>query len=142
MSKKIPIRFEFSAGGVVYKKEGNDVKLALIMDSYGKWTFPKGHIEKNEKPELAALREVEEEIGIEAKPIKLLEKIDYWFKEKNILVHKYVYFFLMESQSTKFRIQKGEIKDVQWFSPKKAKEMLGYKDDSEKLLSKAIENLR
>ncbi|MBT4495853.1 transcription antitermination factor NusB, partial [bacterium] len=61
--EKEPVR-EYSAGGVVYRKEGDDYKFVMIYDAYDKWTFPKGHIEENEDQEKAAVREVSEEVGV------------------------------------------------------------------------------
>ena len=54
---------EISAGGVVYRVEGGRPLFLLIRDSYRNWGFPKGHLEKHELPEAAALREVAEETG-------------------------------------------------------------------------------
>lgn len=139
------MRFEFSAGGIIYRKpsEGK-FEFVLVLDSYDKWTFPKGHIEKKEKPEQAALREVSEEIGISnLKLIKLLDKIDYWFRIKDDLIHKYVYFYLIEApRDVKLKHQSQEIKAAKWFLPKKALETLGYKKDDVPLLQKAIDMLK
>lgn len=49
-----------AAGGLV-KNEKNEV---LMIFRNGKWDLPKGKLEKNETPEIAAVREVEEECGI------------------------------------------------------------------------------
>ena len=118
--------------------------MALILDSYDHWTFPKGHIEKGEKPAVAAAREVGEEIGLEnLKVIKELDKIDYWFKMKGELFHKFVYYFLMEASSqTALKPQTEEIKAAKWFSPEEARAILGYKKDSEELLKKALNELK
>ncbi|MBU4310579.1 NUDIX domain-containing protein, partial [bacterium] len=48
---------EFSAGGIVIKREKSKIKVLLIKDGYGKWTWPKGNIDKGESSEDAALRE-------------------------------------------------------------------------------------
>ena len=58
------MKFEFSAGGVVYKKQ-NDQMMILVSQHSGHhgWVFPKGLIGdsiKNEKKEETAIREVEE----------------------------------------------------------------------------------
>lgn len=137
------MKFEFSAGGIVYRKSRGQVEIALILDSYDKWTFPKGHIEKKENPEDAATREVGEEIGIvDLKPIKLIDKIDYWFKKEQILYHKFVYFFLLEAPlGAKLKAQKEEIKDAAWFTPKQALAKVGYQKDDVPLLEKAIKVL-
>jgi len=49
---------ERAAGGIV--ERGGKVLLVRVTNLQGevKWTFPKGHLEKGEKPLAAALREV------------------------------------------------------------------------------------
>jgi ADP-ribose pyrophosphatase YjhB (NUDIX family) len=49
-----------AAGGIVQ----NSSKEILFIKRLGKWDLPKGKIEKREKPEDCALREVTEETGI------------------------------------------------------------------------------
>ena len=57
---------ETSAGGVVFRvPPGEEPLFLLIRDSYRNWGFPKGHLEKEERPEAAALREVREETGLD-----------------------------------------------------------------------------
>ena len=139
MSDKAKAQMEFSAGGIVYKKEDEKIQFALILNSYNEWTFPKGHIEKGEKPEETAKREVGEEIGLgDLKIINLIDKIDYWFKLKDILYHKFVYFYLMETASdSKLEAQVSEIKKAVWMSGEEAEKNLKYKEDTP-LLRKAI----
>jgi 8-oxo-dGTP diphosphatase len=134
---------EFSAGGLVYTRKASEIKFALILNSYGQWTFPKGHIEKGEKPEQAAVREIAEEIGLnDLKVIELLDKIDYWFKLAGNLYHKYVYFFLIESPTAaELKPQEKEVGDALWLSADEALKRLAYKDDGP-LLTKAIELLK
>jgi 8-oxo-dGTP pyrophosphatase MutT (NUDIX family) len=57
-----------AAGGIVwYGNRGN--KLLLIY-RLGKWDLPKGKIDPGESPDVAALREVEEECGISGMKIQ------------------------------------------------------------------------
>lgn len=138
------MRLEFSAGGIICQKSEDDFDFLLILDSYDCWTFPKGHIEKGEKPEMAAQREIAEEVGLEnLKVIQKLAKNDYWFKDKKTLIHKYVYFYLMETPPESIlKPQTAEIKDARWFNYEEGMEILGYKKDSAPILKKAYEILK
>lgn len=134
---------EFSAGGLVYKKDKNIIQFALVLNHDQKWTFPKGHIEKGEKPEAAAIREVSEEIGATNLKVEmLLEKIDYWFVQDGEKIHKFVYFYLMQAPlDTKLIPQLEEIGAAQWFEPNDAVKVMHYKEDAN-LLNQAFSRLK
>lgn len=73
-----------------------------MMDSYGKWAFPKGHVERGETIEEAAARETLEELGLsEIRLLEPLGKIDIWFRDrfekKDALIHKDIHYFLFET---------------------------------------------
>lgn len=96
------IEREVSAGGIVFRRKGARVWIAMMQDPYEKWTFPKGHVEQGEELEEAAARETLEELGLEQ--IRLLEelgKIDIWFRDrfqkKGKLIHKDIHYFLFET---------------------------------------------
>lgn len=55
-----------AAGGIVQ----NDKKEILFIKRLGKWDLPKGKMEKGEKPEDCALREVTEETGVKKLSLK------------------------------------------------------------------------
>lgn len=57
----------------------------------GQVSFPGGKIEEGETPEQAAIRECEEEIGVDQKRIQLLGKLtDVYIPPSNILVNPYI----------------------------------------------------
>jgi 8-oxo-dGTP pyrophosphatase MutT (NUDIX family) len=90
-------RIETSAGGVVFRRTGPAIEFLLIRDPYGNWGLPKGHIEGGETPAAAALREVEEETGlVELTVVAQLPTIDWYFRDRGRLVHKFCHFFLIE----------------------------------------------
>jgi 8-oxo-dGTP pyrophosphatase MutT (NUDIX family) len=139
------MKLEFSAGGIVYKKTKRGPKILFLLDPFDKWAFPKGHIEKGEKKEITALREVEEEVGIDIKDLKVVKElgeIDYWFKWKGETIHKIVYFYLIEAKPEARAVpQKDEgIQEVKWIDLDRALEFSEYKD-VEKVLEKAIKTL-
>lgn len=62
------------AGGVVFNPDG---QVLLIRYADGAWTFPKGHIDPGETIAIAAVREVHEEGGVEARIILELGFTEY-----------------------------------------------------------------
>lgn len=92
---------ETSAGGVVFRRGAAGETLYLVIrDSYENWGFPKGHLERNEPPLQAALREVAEETGLEdLVPRGELAVIDWYFRFRGRTIHKFCHFFLLESEA-------------------------------------------
>jgi ADP-ribose pyrophosphatase YjhB (NUDIX family) len=74
----------------------------MVVDSYGKWAFPKGHVREGEKYRDGAIREIREEMGLVGlRHICRLESIDIWFRDRFVhkgkLIHKYIHYFLFEA---------------------------------------------
>jgi 8-oxo-dGTP pyrophosphatase MutT (NUDIX family) len=91
-------RTETSAGGVIYRWYGAVPHVLLIRDAYHHWGLPKGHLERGETADAAALREVEEETGLARLRLgPRLGTIDWFFRADGRLIHKFCHFFLMES---------------------------------------------
>ncbi len=132
-------RIEVSAGGIVFKKTRRGIFFAMLKDSYGKWTFPKGHVRRGESHEKAAEREVGEEMGIHnMHRIKKLGTIDIWFRDRFVfkgkLIHKYIHYFLFEvTDNIRLRPPKpkkgGEkIQGVAWVPAQDVMNRSNYKD--------------
>lgn len=126
-------RQERSAGGVVFRSEQDGAGVArplflLIRDSYRNWGFPKGHLEKGEAPECAALREVEEETGLSELSLRgEIETIDWYFRFRGRLIHKYCHFYLIESASAATCPQREEgITACRWVPLADALDMISY----------------
>ena len=112
----------------------------LIKDAYGRWSWPKGNIGKDEKSQDAAIREIEEEVGL--RNIRILGKIgrnNYFYRLKGNLIFKTVFFFLVEAKKDeKLKAQRSEIEKARWFKPDAALKTVEYKGARE-MLEKAVE---
>jgi 8-oxo-dGTP pyrophosphatase MutT (NUDIX family) len=119
---------ETSAGGVVFRMANGRALFLLIRDSYKNWGFPKGHIEPNEPPEQAALREVEEETGLSGLVLRgPVETIEWYFRFRGRLIHKVCHFYLMEAATARTSPQREEgITACRWFSFEEAHERISY----------------
>ena len=96
LALKETFRMAPAAGGVVVK----DGKFVSIVRK-GIPDLPKGHIEKGETPEVAALREVEEETGIgKLHIINELPSTWHCYIEHDEWTLKRTYWYLMESEET------------------------------------------
>ena len=134
---------EVSAGGVVYRVEDGRALFLLIRDSYRNWGFPKGHLEKSELPEAAALREVSEETGLTDLVVRSeLATIDWHFRFRGKLIHKICHFFLMESENAATSPQREEgITACKWVPIDEALELISYANARE-VLQRAAETVR
>ena len=119
---------ERSAGGVVYRMDGGRALYLLIRDSYKNWGFPKGHLEVDEPPELAALREVQEETGLDDLALRgEIDTIDWYFRFRGRLIHKVCHFYLMESPSANTSPQREEgITACRWATMPDALQCISY----------------
>ena len=129
LKQKIPV--QKAGGGLVYNKNGD----ILFIFRNGKWDLPKGGIEKNEKIEETAIREVEEETGVNKLVItEKLEKTYHIFKRNGRYKLKITHWFEMKSDFE--GIPKGQseegIEKVVWISPK----------DLPTVLENSYENIR
>ena len=131
-----------SAGGVVFRKKGKDIDVLLIRDSYGKIAFPKGHVERGETQEQAALRETAEEVNLEK--LKVIRKIgsnSFWFTQDGERIYKTVHYFLIESEDAAAEPSpQWEIDKCFWVRLEEFPKMETYKN-LESIVKKAVKFL-
>ncbi len=125
-----PHKKEYSAGGVIV----DDEKLLIIlMNTLGGrqiWTFPKGHIEKDETAQTAAIREVKEETGYKCRIIEKIFKARYNFFKNGFKIDKTVDWFVMEKLGDKGIVETPEeISGLKWLSINEAEKTLTYPSD-------------
>ncbi len=66
------------AGGVVFRGDADRrVLLVRAKPAPHDWVLPKGHIERGETPEQTARREVIEEAGVDAEPLRAIGVLEF-----------------------------------------------------------------
>jgi 8-oxo-dGTP pyrophosphatase MutT (NUDIX family) len=155
---------EFSAGGLVLRKMRGRWFLAVIEphmnrpkkpakkstpavadDQHTITALPKGAIDKGEKPEQTALREVKEETGLTAELIHKLADIKYVYVRNwgdHARVFKIVSFYLLLYRSGKLDNiapeMRVEVKKAFWIPLDEAPKALNYKGERE-VVAKALQ---
>lgn len=121
-----------TAGGVVVTGISRDASVAILHRTDGEWTLPKGHLEDDETPEKAAVREIAEEIGVQRLEIvSELHTVRYTFQEAGSQKphHKEVVFYLVVSPmgNVPLRPEKGtKFDDARWMSFSEAQRLCTY----------------
>ncbi len=122
-----------AAGGIVWRETAEGPKVAVVHRArYDDWCLPKGKLKEKESWEEAALREVNEETGCEARIIGFAGRVSYEVRGKP----KLVFFYTMEAIGECLFKESDEIKEVLWLFPEEALEKLDYEQERE-MLSKS-----
>ena len=130
--KKLPLKREFSAGGVCFKKEDSKIFIVIYKpEGRNAWQLPKGWIDKGESSQEAAIREVKEEGGVEGKIIQKIDTIKYFFNWQDEKIFKTVTFYLMEYVKGRPEDHTWEAETAEWIEIDEAVERLTFKDEKE-----------
>jgi len=127
---------EFSAGAVIFKKEGPNILFLIIYSKRNNiWGFPKGHIEQAETEKEAAIREIKEEAGLGN-----LHFIDGFREEivydtiskrhpfKGQSIEKHAIYFLCETKNQDIIVDGREISDYKFLPLNEAEQMVKFRN--------------
>jgi 8-oxo-dGTP pyrophosphatase MutT (NUDIX family) len=135
---KRAMRNEHSSGGAVLSFRNGEPFVALIATrGRTRWGLPKGAVSDGETSEQAALREVNEETGLDAAIVKPLDTIEYFFRASGTLIRKRVDFYLMNYVAGELTPQLSEVDDVEWVALPEAIQRASF-DSEKKLLEMAL----
>ena len=132
------MRREFSAGGVVLRGPAECREVAYVQPRSGVNALPKGHPDPGESLEQAATREVREETGLVAEPVRKLGDVRYWYTLAGERVLKTVTFFQFEYVSGDTADHDDEVVDAGWMPLAEAPRELSYKGEAG-MAAKALE---
>jgi 8-oxo-dGTP pyrophosphatase MutT (NUDIX family) len=126
-----------AAGGVVWRRGPDGVEVLLIhRPRYRDWSFPKGKVKAGESDEEAALREVEEEVGLRPALGRELESTSYRDLKGR---KKRVRYWAMELPEGAEPITGDGVDDLRWLPVPEAMEQLSWGRDQAVLDSLAVE---
>lgn len=114
-----------AAGGLIT----NPADEILLIFRRGKWDLPKGKLDDGETLEACALREVQEETGLQhvSPGSKIAETFHYYpLKDKKILKHSHWYrMYFTGTELTVPQIEE-DILDIQWIRPENLGKYMAY----------------
>jgi len=120
-----------ASGGVVWRRApGGAVELVVVhRPRYDDWSLPKGKVDPGESWEEAALREVEEEVGLRCRLGDELPPVAY---RDNKGRAKAVRYWLMEPEDSRARFTPNdEVDEMRWLEVAAAAALLSYPHDAE-----------
>jgi 8-oxo-dGTP pyrophosphatase MutT (NUDIX family) len=130
---------EFSAGGVLVRRMRGRWWLAAIRPQgkpEGSWALPKGLVDRGEQAHATALREAQEETGVEARLERKLGDVRYVYSRRGgERVFKVVSFFLL--RALKGRVgdlpagMEVEVAEARWLPLEDAPRLLAYRGERE-----------
>lgn len=87
------------AGSIVIRLDGKEPQVLLVTAKRNpkNWIFPKGHVEKGETSEAAALRETREEAGVIGEVIAPAGVLEYGFLGARARVEYFLVKFTREA---------------------------------------------
>lgn len=150
-SNSYTVRHIHSAGGVAFRLHKVSacrvVHVALIAtdNECRRWQLPKGRLYPSEEPLTAALREVEEETGLETEFESFLKTVRYEYLDTYARavperVYKKVDFYLLRVVGGILSDASVEVRRVEWASPEDALGRLAY-DGERDCIKLALEYL-
>jgi len=123
-----------AAGGLVWRDSPFGKEVAIIHRArYGDWTLPKGKLAPGERWQDAALREVWEETGCEARLTDFAGSFSYLVDGAPKIV---LFWHMTQVGDCDFRPSE-EVDQLIWLSAKEACEILSHSAERE-LLSKSL----
>lgn len=136
------VRNQFTATGLVFNESGQI--LMIKHKKQGKWLPPGGHVDENELPCKAVVREVLEETGVAVQVLSSVPELELTGGVAKELplplrimhvdvdgtgLHNYIdLIYLCRAINTNTTPQETEVDDIGWFSPEEAMKMDTHED--------------
>jgi 8-oxo-dGTP pyrophosphatase MutT (NUDIX family) len=93
--------------------------------------LPKGHVDPGETPLQAAEREVREETGVVAEPVRELGEARYWYRRDGRTIGKTVTFYLFSYIEGDTEDHDDEVEEARWMPLRDAQTQLTHAAERE-----------
>lgn len=123
-----------SAGGIVYRQKSGNVQVVVCgREDPQSFNLPKGTPNKGETIDQTALREVQEETGLEVVLEDYVGSIRYEFLPYNNghTVTKTVFYYLMDAVGGDFSLHDSEFDTVRWVGSEEIPSILSFGNEVE-----------
>lgn len=131
---------EKSCGGVVFSRNGGEIRYCVIRQTNGDYGFPKGHGEPGETEQQTALREIFEEVGLRASILEGFREVLEYPLGYRPGWRKQTVYFLAACQG-KITCQEAEVTWADMLPMEEARNLLTF-PETRTLLQKADDFLR
>jgi 8-oxo-dGTP pyrophosphatase MutT (NUDIX family) len=122
-----------SAGGIVvrFTDQGPEIVLGRRLRPRDgvTWTLPKGTPDAGESIDRTALREVQEETGLEVRIAEPVGSIEYSFAQGGARIHKTVHYFVMEVTGGSLAEHDDEFDEVRWVQLSEAASLMSHETE-------------
>lgn len=121
-----------SAGGLVYRRRDGQVEIVVCgTDNPENCRLPKGTPIPGEAISQTALREVQEETGLQVQTIRYLDNTQYNFVRDGKTYDKIVHFYLMQAVGGDLAKHDHEFNVVEWVPIAAALDILTFNNERE-----------
>lgn len=139
-SGRASVEREFSAGGVVFRELCSSagtrtcecvviVPTRRAANGERVLTLPKGHPEPGESGADAALREIREETGVQARLVDKLGDVRYFYQREGRRIAKVVSFFLFAYVTGDLEDHDLEVEQARWMPLAEAETALSFRGE-------------
>ena len=127
----------------MFRRDNERIDVVIVaVGGQNRWQLPKGLMEKDETPEIAAVREAREEGGIDSEVVEHIETVEYWYAGldggERVRFHKRVHFFLLRYLSGDTSNHDWEVSEARWVPIDDAKNQLAF-DNERRVVERARE---
>jgi 8-oxo-dGTP pyrophosphatase MutT (NUDIX family) len=119
---------------VVFRRGDERIEVVIVaVGPQNRWQLPKGLVEKDEKPEAAAVREAREEAGVSSEIVSHIETVEYWYVGldggEKVRFHKRVHFYLLRYLAGDPKDHDWEVNDARWVPIEEAIGQLAFENE-------------